>query len=214
MTIMLHSLSAQRDTLIYVGDPMCSWCYGFGPELDKIKEAFPNTPMEMVMGGLRAGGTETMMELKDFLYDHWMEVQQASGQKFNFTILDKRDLRYNTEPACRAVWVAGQLDPKSKYPFFKATQESFYMNNQLPGEEDTYVSIANKLGLDTESFLKMFRSKESKAEIYSEFELAQKMGIAGFPSLVAKIDGKLFLVTNGYQKADKIITLLRNKGLN
>jgi protein-disulfide isomerase-like protein with CxxC motif len=40
------------------------------------------------------------------------------------------------------------------------------------------------------------------------------MGIAGFPSLVAKIDGKLFLVTNGYQKADKIITLLRNKGLN
>lgn len=23
--------------VIYVGDPMCSWCYGIAPELDKLK---------------------------------------------------------------------------------------------------------------------------------------------------------------------------------
>ena len=34
------NLNAQRDTLIYIGDPMCSWCYGFAPEMDKILEAF------------------------------------------------------------------------------------------------------------------------------------------------------------------------------
>lgn len=22
--------------LVYVGDPMCSWCYGFGPRLDAL----------------------------------------------------------------------------------------------------------------------------------------------------------------------------------
>jgi putative protein-disulfide isomerase len=212
-TMMLHTLSAQRDTLIYIGDPMCSWCYGFGPELDKIKAAFPNTPLEMVMGGLRAGGTETMMELKDFLHDHWMEVQQATGQQFNFSILDKKELHYDTEPACRAVMIAGQLDPQSKYSFFKAAQESFYFYNNMPGDEETYIHIAHTLGFDVEAFGTMYRSKESKAAIYNEFELSQKMGVTGFPSLVAKIDGKLYLVTNGYQKADKLITLLRNKGL-
>lgn len=204
---------SQRDTLIYIGDPMCSWCYGFGPELDKIKAAFPETPFEMVMGGLRAGGTETMLELKDFLKDHWLEVNKATGQPFNYAILSQSEVLYDTEPACRAVIVAGMLDPKIKYEYFKAVQVSFYFHNTLPNDDDTYVQLAAKFGLDPEVFHKLYKSKQSKLDAYSEFELAQKMGVQGFPSLIAKINGKLYTVTNGFQKADRIITLLRNRDL-
>ena len=28
-------------TLYYVADPMCSWCWGFQPVLEKVKEAVP-----------------------------------------------------------------------------------------------------------------------------------------------------------------------------
>ncbi len=211
----MHSifLQSQKDTLIYIGDPMCSWCYGFGPELDKIKAAFPEVPFEMVMGGLRAGGTEKMWELKDFLRSHWLEVQKATGQKFNYAILEKNEVLYDTEPACRAVILAGNLRPELKYAFFKAVQESFYIHNNLPNDIDTYVQIAAGLGIDPETFHKKFIKPQAQLDAFADFDLAGSMGIQGYPALIAKIDGKLYLATSGYQKAERIIKLLENRGL-
>ena len=38
--------------LIYVGDPMCSWCWGFAPEIESLADDYP---IEVVVGGLRPG---------------------------------------------------------------------------------------------------------------------------------------------------------------
>jgi putative protein-disulfide isomerase len=64
-------LQAQNPTIIYIGDPMCSWCYGFAPEITKVKEALPDYEFKVVLGGLRPQGTETMADLGDFLEHHW-----------------------------------------------------------------------------------------------------------------------------------------------
>ncbi|MBK9735849.1 MAG: DsbA family protein [Saprospiraceae bacterium] len=213
LMILVKPIKSQSDTLIYIGDPMCSWCYGFTPELDAIKAAFPQSSFEMVMGGLRPDGTETMGDLKEFLWNHWIEVQQASGQKFNFSILNKHDIMYNTEPACRAIIVADKLKPGIKYSYFQAVQKSFYLENNHPGDIDVYTKIAANLGLDADAFYALFQNPQSKMDAYSDFDLAASMGVKGFPALIAKIDGKLYLVTNGYQKADKIIKLLKAKGM-
>lgn len=203
----------QGDTLIYIGDPMCSWCYGFSPELDKIKAAFPKTPMHMVMGGLRAGGTEKILDLKDFLRKHWQEVHAATGQDFNYKILTKNEVLYDTEPACRAVMLVGQLKPEVQYEYFKAVQHSFYYENNLPNDDNTYVALAQNFGIDGATFNAAFKNPQSKMDVYSEFDLAASMGITSFPTLIAKINGKLYVATNGFQKAEKIITLLKNRGL-
>ena len=51
----------KKPMIIYVGDPMCSWCYGFAPVYREIKETFANqTDSMMLMGGLRPGTTEIM----------------------------------------------------------------------------------------------------------------------------------------------------------
>ena len=210
---MLNTVQAQKDTLIYIGDPMCSWCYGFSPELDKIKEAFPETHFEMIMGGLRAGGTEKMIELKDFLKGHWREVQKATNQPFNYAILEQDEVLYDTEPACRAVTTVRKMDASKQYAYFKSVQNAFYYHNALPNDDDTYVQLAAKMGLDPEKFHKLYRNDQTKADTYAEFDLAQRMGVQGFPTLIAKIDGKLYIATNGFQKAERIITLLKNRGL-
>lgn len=204
---------AQSDTLIYIGDPMCSWCYGFGPELDKIKTAFPETPFYMIMGGLRAGGTEKMSELKDFLQEHWHEVQKATNQPFNYAILNQDDVLYDTEPACRAVHLVGIMKPTVQYEYFKALQTSFYYHNTLPNDDDTYVQLAAQYGIDAESFHKKYMEPITKMDTYSEFDLANSMGVKGFPTLILKMQDKLYLVTSGYQKAENIITILKNRGL-
>lgn len=212
MSLNFQSLFSQNDTLIYIGDPLCSWCYGFSPELDKVLKEFPNAPFEMVMGGLRPEGKETIGELKDFLKEHWLEVKRASGQEFNFSIFENEDLYYDTEPACRAVLIVKDLKREAMYDFFKAVQKSFYYDNANHLEEDTYISIAKSFGIDEKKFTEMYRSRNGKMTSYKDFELAQQMGVRGFPSLIAKIDGKYYQIANGYSKAEKMILRLRNNG--
>jgi putative protein-disulfide isomerase len=35
--------------LIYVADPMCSWCYGFGPELQALLELMPEANLDIIV---------------------------------------------------------------------------------------------------------------------------------------------------------------------
>ena len=35
--------------LVYFADPMCSWCYGFGPELDEFLGERPGLRVDLVM---------------------------------------------------------------------------------------------------------------------------------------------------------------------
>ncbi len=205
--------SPKGDTLIYVGDPMCSWCYGFTPELQKIKEAFPKVHFRMVMGGLRAHGQESMEDLSSFLWEHWKEVQKASGQKFNFAILKSSNFYYDTEPACRAVALVRMLFPEKEYDFFTALQYEFYHDNRDPTELETFVNVLIKLKLSPNEFEKQFKKQETKEIVEEDFKIAGALQATGFPSLFAVINGKYYKVTSGYQKAEKLINLLRDKGM-
>ena len=71
-----------QPTIIYIGDPMCSWCYGIAPELAKLKEAWAGkAEFKVLMGGLRPNATEPIdQEMKDFLAHHWDEVHKRSKQ--------------------------------------------------------------------------------------------------------------------------------------
>lgn len=40
-----------RHFLVYFADPMCSWCYGFGPELEAFLRERPAMRVDVVMGG-------------------------------------------------------------------------------------------------------------------------------------------------------------------
>jgi len=51
-------LKDTENTLIYVGDAMCSWCHGVAPRLDQLRSDHPELIFKLVMGGLRPHNTE------------------------------------------------------------------------------------------------------------------------------------------------------------
>ena len=206
-------MAGQRDTIFYVGDPMCSWCYGFSPELDKIIFAFPDVPIKIIVGGLRPHGTERFGDLHEFLTEHWSEVEKVSGQLFNHRILEQSDLKYNTEPSCRAVMAAEHLKPSMTYEYFKKIQKGFYFDNYNPMDLSFYSKTAQDLGIDSLLFKSTMQSQELRNATQQSFQWASQMGIRGFPSLIAKIGDEWILVSNGYQKAESIIAHLKKSGL-
>jgi putative protein-disulfide isomerase len=107
--------------LIFVGDPMCSWCYGFGKEMTSIVENMPELDVQIVLGGLAAGSKQVLDEAgKQFRLTHWSRVEQMSGAEFNReALLARKNFVYDTEPVCRAVVTARMMQPSADLCLFR-----------------------------------------------------------------------------------------------
>ena len=203
-------MSQEKATLIYVGDPMCSWCYGFEPELTEILKALNDeVDFELVMGGLRPYNKETMLDLKDFLTHHWEDVNKASGQKFSYGILDDQTITYDTEPPSRATIVVRRLAPEKEFAFFQGTQILFYKENKNMHLAESYTGLLEDLEIDVEQFAALFESEEMKTLVREDFVRAGEMGVRGFPSMLLKQGDQYTLIANGYAKSEKIIATVR-----
>jgi putative protein-disulfide isomerase len=198
--------SQDKAVLIYVGDPMCSWCYGFTNELNEVVESLgDDVDFEIVMGGLRPYNDESILELADFLKGHWDEVAHRSGMPFKYEILAIDDFIYDTEPPSRAVVIVRDAFPDKAYLFFKAVQNAFYNGNLRTDDVKTYNDILKNLKIDFVDFEIKFNSKEYKSLIKEDFKRASQLGVSGFPALLLKKGDKTHIVANGYKDSQSII---------
>jgi putative protein-disulfide isomerase len=93
--------------LLYVMDPMCSWCWGFAPVAKALVEQAqgPGVAPALVPGGLRTGGSALEADHAAYILEHWQAVTEATGQPFRDGALPDGFV-YDTEPACRALVTA------------------------------------------------------------------------------------------------------------
>jgi putative protein-disulfide isomerase len=194
--------------LVYVADPMCSWCYGFAPVIAAIAERFEERmPLKLVMGGLRAGNTVAMRpEDKDYIRGAWTRVNAASGQPFDFDFFDREGFVYDTEPACRAVVTARRLLPRVALSFKVRISRAFYAENRDMTSAEEIATVAEEAGFERETFAEAFIAPETRNETFHDFLTAQQFGIHGFPTLIAGSDEEGYaLITNGYQPAENLL---------
>lgn len=197
--------------LLYVADPMCSWCYGFSPVITAVAGHFGDRlPVRLMMGGLRAGNTRAMRpEDKDYIRNAWTKVGAATGQPFDMAFFDRDGFVYDTEPACRSVVVARTLNPVKSLGYMSAVQRGFYAENRDTTNAQVLVDIAGEQGFDRPAFSDAMVSPEMKNATFKDFLVAQQAGIEGFPTLLATRDGTNFaLVTNGYRPLDGLCEAL------
>lgn len=207
----LMSQSTSNHELIYVGDPMCSWCYGISEEITQVWDSPLPVKKSIVLGGLRpGGGDEWNSEFTNFLRHHWEEVADASGVAFSYQLLDKEHFNYDTEPACRAVVIARDLDSEQALSFFKYTQHHFYFKNNDPKEVEFYKPICEQLDIDFAAFRTKFNDPNYKQKTASEFSKARSLGVNSFPTiLLKKPDGQLVTIARGYARADDILQTIQ-----
>lgn len=204
--------------LIFVGDPMCSWCYGFGKEMAQLKEMHPELDFEIVLGGLRAGGTELLTDAgKQFRLGHWARVEAASGLPFNREAFMKlENFVYDTEPACRAVVTARRLQPEADVlAVFRAVQHGFYAEGRdtTDGEVLSQLGAAalRKQGFDVSdaAYQAEFDKAATIAETRQDFAKARAMGVSSFPALALDTGKEKIAVSPGYAHAQQLEQQLR-----
>lgn len=191
---------------IYIADPMCSWCYGFAPQLTALREAHPDCQVDVLVGGLRANNLNPVGdELRGEIRGHWERVHQLSGLPFSAigdSPLDDAEFVYNTEPACRAVVCVryAQEEPNSiqALDYFHALQIAWYRDGRDITQTEVLADIAEELGLHRESFISRFNSDEIRQFTEQDFMICHKLGVRGFPTVIGMHNGEMHLVTSGY----------------
>jgi putative protein-disulfide isomerase len=210
--VQFESMTQSSAHLLYVADPMCSWCYGFSPVIKAVADHFGDRlPIRPLMGGLRAGNTKAMRpEDKDYIRSAWTRVGAASGQPFDFGFFDREGFVYDTEPACRAVVVARTLNPTKALDYMAAVQKAFYGTNRDTTDVGVLIDVAVEAGFDRPAFADAIVSPDIKSTTFRDFMIAQEAGIQGFPTLLASRDDQpnYALVTNGYRPLDGLIEAL------
>lgn len=197
----------EGEEIIYIGDPMCSWCWGISPELNALKRygEAEGIPFTLVMGGLRPGGGEEWNEeFKGFLKHHWEEVSKRSGQPFGYDLFEQTYFDYDTEPACRAAVTARKMAPEKALSFYELVQHYFYVKSGDPKEVNFYKTICDELSMDFGEFSTLFSSDEMIQATAQDFALSRQWGVRAFPSVVYRKDNQLYLIAQGYAKYDDI----------
>lgn len=191
--------------LWYFADPMCSWCWGFTPVIETVRDAYRDRiKIALVLGGLRHDTAPMTAAGRDEILHHWHEVNVRTGQPFRFEQALPQGFVYDTEPACRAVAVIGGIDPALTFPLFKAIQHAFYAEGRDVTQSAVLADLATKLGVDREAFRQAFDSDAARSKTQAHFKQARQAGVRGFPALILQRDAQLHAISHGCQPLETV----------
>lgn len=189
---MRQGAARTQPVLIYVHDPMCSWCWGFVPVLDRLLAALPDgVTVRRLLGGLAPDSDVPMPEsTRDFVMGQWRRIQrEIPGTAFNFDFWRQCDPRRSTYLACRAVIAARYQGPEFDPAMTRAIQRAYYLEARNPSDAGTLTDLAREIGLDADRFACDLTSADTDRTLRAEIGEARTLGVRGFPSLVLNAGG-------------------------
>lgn len=193
--------------LVYIGDPMCTWCWGVAPVVASLPDYCERqgAAFAIVAGGLAPGGGYRWdARFRTFLRDEWVHVGKATGQPFALGLLERDQFDFDTEPPCRAVVVArSMLAERDRNAcilaaFFAAVQRGFFFDNLDPATLAFYRDPVAEVGLDFDAFTARFESEDAKRTVQADFRLNRGWGVQGFPSFALRRGDAVDVIAGGY----------------
>ena len=194
-------------TLLYIADPMCSWCWGFRTVRDRVLAAMPvGTPLRYVMGGLAPDSADPMDEgTEGYVRQAWKTVEQTTGASFNWKFWDDCQPRRSTYPACRAVLLAESLSEGAGSLMFDRIQEAYYQEARNPSDTETLVALGRELGLTGDTFERELDSPATQALLQADLEFRTSLNVYSFPTLILKSGEGSVVLTEGYSDAEQVL---------
>lgn len=196
-------MTERDEELIYGFDPLCGWCFAFGPSYRAIRAAHPDLPVTMRYGGLVLGErVGPIAGHRDYLTRGLEQVRQtagvAAGAAFLHGLLAAGTYVSDSEPPCRAIWTMEQLAPAGAADFAAALPDQHYIDGQPLDDVAALGALAARHGADRDAFAALWQSDEARQGVQRAFADTRAFGISSYPTLLYRRDDKLYMVAQGF----------------
>jgi putative protein-disulfide isomerase len=198
-----------KNTILYVMDPLCGWCYGFSHVMQQLQDTYKDTvDFKVIPGGMVMGTrVQPVSAMSGYVLQAYTRVEEYSGAKFGEPYLDM--LREgseisNSEPPCRAIVTFHTFSPADTLNFAHKLQLKQFVDGKSFNDEHTYRELATEFGIDADAFITKMESEEMRYATTQEFQWVQAAGINGFPCTVVQKGEQYFLAAQGFQRYDDV----------
>lgn len=195
--------SQAQDTILYVFDPMCGWCYGFSDVIKKISNEYsPQANFEVISGGMVVGEREGPIgDFADYILGVYPRLEKMTGAKFGQPYLDQlktKSIWTSSVIPSIAIEAFKSLKPEQSIAFASAVQHAYFYEGKDLREDTVYLNLAAQFGIDGPSFLKLIHSPEMKERAQNGYKLSASLGVSGYPAVLALKNGKWYALSRGY----------------
>jgi len=198
-----------KPILVYAYDPLCGWCFGFHPVMEKLADRFKeNLHIRVVPGGLAIDeNAQAIGEGYSYIRGAIPQVEKTTGVEFgeNFKLLaEEGSYLYNSEPSCTAQTVVNELAPEKALSFAGKMQEVIFKHGKNLNRWETFAELFDELSVDTTEAKKLYQSESIKRKTWKNFEWCKNNGASAFPTLLLKIGEEIGVISRGYRPYDTI----------
>jgi len=204
----------ERPTVVYGNDPLCGWCFAIGPHLIEAKRrTVDRFDWRVECGGLVVGDRVHPIALdREYLVAGLEQVAQVTGRRagaayFDGLLADGKWVS-NSEPSCRAVIVASEVDQLRAIEFSHGLTDALYLDGREPDAPGTIRDVADATGFDGDDIVARWSAPEAIVSTQEAFARARSIGVTTYPSLFVEWRGERTPVVAGWSDADTIVTLL------
>ncbi|MXZ80343.1 MAG: DsbA family protein [Gammaproteobacteria bacterium] len=208
-----QSNTAHAGDLIYVHDPMCSWCWAFRPQWEQLLRALPDgLGTVRILGGLAPDSDVPMPEpMRRHLQEVWRTIADTvPGTRFNHDFWRRCEPRRSTYPACRAVIAARNQGDQWDEAMTLGIQTAYYLDARNPSEDHVLIEIAGSIGLDADRFAMDLNAGQTHEALLGEIALSRSLGVSGFPTLMLARSGQVARLPLDYNDSSATLKAIRS----
>lgn len=179
----------------YLFDPLCGWCYGASPMLERLAR-LDGLSVALAPTGLFAGEGARPMDAQfaAYAWQNDQRIARLTGQPFTQTyrahILDRADGLFDSAPATLGIVAVGLSASAGELQALKALQRGRYVEGRDTADltvvaaildEAGFAQAAARLRQPDEDLLAAYRSRIAAARA-----AMSRFGVNGVPALVVE----------------------------
>ena len=196
--------------LVYVMDPHCGWCFGFGKVVLELFERYKNNPLvnfDIKPGGLFYPAIEIEEGFADDKRPIAKRIEELANVKFSenyFTKVLGSGSLLDSEPPARTILCIKEINRDILVPFTERLLEKEFIFGKNTSLNETIFENVKEFKIEETAFERRYHSAEMKQKVILEFQQARSMA-TGFPVLFVKHKNQLTKLAGGYAPTERLV---------
>lgn len=181
--------------ITYLFDPLCGWCYGAGPAVERLSH-LAGVSVRFAPTGLFAGENARPMDaaFATFAWENDQRIARLTGQPFSQAyrdqVLGASDAMFDSAPATLGIVAVGASDLNGERDALKALQRARYVEGRDIADPATVADVLAGAGFAAAARRVETPDAELRAAYQARIDAARpdmaRVGARGVPALVVE----------------------------